>query len=108
MEKSLDVKLARILADSSCRDFILADAKDADMAYGIASPGRSPEHHSQEGKFRTLDEYRELIRQNVRQGLVDIMLMSASTSAVLTIQERLFAQSSVTPAIRAKHSTDLL
>jgi hypothetical protein len=106
-QKSLDVKLARILADSSCRDFILADAKDADMAYGIAAPGRSPEHHAQEGRFRSLDEYRELIRQNVRQGLVDIMLMSASTNAVLTLQERLFDSSHVTPAIRANDTTDV-
>jgi hypothetical protein len=105
--KSLDVKLARILADSSCRDFILADAKDADMAYGIAAPGQSPEHHAQEGRFRSLDEYRELIRQNVRQGLVDIMLMSASTSAVLTIQERLFDNSHITPAIRANDTSDV-
>jgi hypothetical protein len=106
-QKLLDVKLARILADRSCPDFILADAKDADMAYGIASPGRSPEHHAQEGRFRSLDEYRELIRQNVRQGLVDIMLMSASTSAVLTLEERLFDQSHVTPAIRANDTTDV-
>ena len=49
MEKSLDRKLARILADRSCSDFILADAKDADMAFGMAAPGRSPEHHAQEG-----------------------------------------------------------
>jgi hypothetical protein len=105
--KSLDAKLARILADRSCRDFILADAKDADMAYGIAAPGRSPEHHAQEARFRSLDEYRELIRSNVRQGLVDIMLMSASTSAVLTIQERLFDQSHVTPAVRANDTTDV-
>ncbi len=86
VQKSLDVKLSRILADSSCHDFILADAKDADMAFGIAAPGRSPEHHAGEGRFRSLDEYRELIRQNVRQGLVDIMLMSGSTNAVLTLQ----------------------
>lgn len=105
--KSLDLKLSRILADSSCRDFILADAKDADMAYGIASPGRSPEHHAQEGRFRTLDEYRELIRQNVKQGLVDIMLISASNNAVLTIEERLFDGSHVTPAIRANDTTDI-
>ncbi len=39
MEKTLDQKLARILADASCRDFILADAKDADMAYGLSAPG---------------------------------------------------------------------
>jgi len=37
MEKSLDVKLAKIKADPNCREFILADAKDADMAYGIAA-----------------------------------------------------------------------
>ena len=107
MEKSLDRKLARILADRSCADFILADAKDADMAYGIAAPGRSPEHHAQEGRFRSLDEYRELIRENVRQGLVDIMLMSASTNAVLTIGERLFDSSHVTPAVRANDTSDV-
>ena len=90
MQKSLDQKIARILADSSCRDFILADAKDADMAFGLASPGKSPEHHSDEAHFRTLDEYRDLIREIVAQGLVDIMLMSASTSEILTIRERLF------------------
>ncbi len=39
MEKSLDHKLTRIAADPACRDFILADAKDADMAYGLAAPG---------------------------------------------------------------------
>ena len=42
MEKSLDRKIARILADSSCRDFIVADAKDADMAFGLSAPGRVP------------------------------------------------------------------
>ncbi|MGA2065854.1 MAG: hypothetical protein ABSG86_12840 [Thermoguttaceae bacterium] len=105
--KALDLKLARILADPSCRDFLLADAKDADMAYGIAAPGRSPEHHAHEARFRSLDEYRELIRRNVRQGLVDIMLMSAGTSAVLTVQERLFDRSHVTPAVRANDTTDV-
>ncbi len=107
MEKSLDAKLARIRADRSCRDFILADAKDADMAYGLAAPGRSPEHHAGEARFRTLDEYRELMRQIVRQGLVDIMLISASSSEVLTIRERLFDDSPVTPAVRANDTTDI-
>lgn len=107
VEKSLDRKLARIHADPSCGAFILADAKDADMAYGMAAPGRSPEHHAQEGRFRTLAEYRELIRQNVRQGLIDIMLMSASTNDLLTIQERLFDGSSVTPAARANDTSEI-
>ena len=62
MQKSLDRKIARILADPSCDDFILADAKDADMAFGLSAPGQSPEHHSGEARFRTLEEYRQLIR----------------------------------------------
>ena len=82
MNKSLDQKIARILADPRAQDFILADAKDADMAFGIAAPGRSPEHHAQEGRFRSLDEYRRLIRENVRQGLVDIMLMQRQQQRV--------------------------
>ena len=107
MEKSLDRKLARLLKDPNCGDFILADAKDADMAGGLAAPGKSPEHHASEGRFRTLGEYRQLIRQNVEQGLVDIMLMSASTNEVLTIEQRLFDKSHVTPAIRANDTTDI-
>lgn len=106
-EKSLDLKLSRIEADPSCRDFILADAKDADMAFGLAAPGKSPEMHAHEGKFRSLEQYRELIRDNVRQGLIDIMLMSASTNELLTIHERLFSESHVTPAIRANDTTDV-
>jgi len=107
MQKSLDLKLARILADPSSKDFILADAKDADMAFGLAAPGNSPEHHAGEARFRTLDEYRQLIRDITRQQLVDIMLMSASNSEVLTIEERLFDQSPVTPAIRANDTSDI-
>ena len=107
MQKSLDRKIARILADPSCRDFILADAKDADMAFGLSAPGQSPEHHSGEARFRTLDEYRQLIRDVVQQGLVDITLMSASSNEILTMQERLFDDSAVTPAVRANDTTDI-
>src|SRR5690349_16921053 len=102
MQKSLDRKLAAIHADpSSSREFIIADAKDADMAFGIGAPGQSPEMHAGEVRFRTLAEYREQMRQIVRQGLVDIMLMSASSNDQLTIQEGLFENSHVTPAARA-------
>ena len=34
MKKSLETKLAAIHADPGCREFIIADAKDADMALG--------------------------------------------------------------------------
>jgi len=107
MEKSLDRKIKRILADSNCQDFMLADAKDADMAFGIAAPGKSPEHYAQEGKFRTLAEYREQIHQVIGQAKVDIVLMSASTNEILTIEERLFDNSPITPAARANDTTDI-
>ncbi|QDT00383.1 carbohydrate kinase family protein [Adhaeretor mobilis] len=101
--KTLDEKLTRILDDPSCDEFLLADAKDADMAFGIAAPGKNLESK----QFRSLQEYRDIIRQNTQQGLIDIMLMSASTNEVLTLNERLFDQSRVTPAIRANDTTDI-
>jgi hypothetical protein len=107
MDKSLDRKLAAIHANPDSKEFILADAKDADMALGIGAPGRSPEAHAGEVKFRTLEEYRDQIRAITRQGLVDIMLMSASTNYALTIRERLFDHSAVTPAVRANDTSDI-
>lgn len=108
MDKSLDRKLAAIHADPhGSREFILADAKDADMAFGIGAPGLSPEMHAGEARFKTLAEYRDQIRAIARQGLVDIMLMSASTNHALTIRERLFEGSHVTPAARANDTTDV-
>src|SRR5438445_8411110 len=107
-EKSLERKLQRIHADPhGCKDFILADAKDADMALAIGAPGRSPEAHSGELRYRSLAEFREIITQIVEQGLVDIMLMSASTSEVLTIHRRIFDPSPVTPAARVNDTTDI-
>jgi len=108
VEKSLDQKLKRIHADPhGSKDFILADAKDADMALAIGAPGKSPEAHSSELRYRTLAEFREIVEQIVEQGLVDIMLMSASTSEVLTIQKKIFEKSPVTPAARVNDTTDI-
>jgi hypothetical protein len=105
--KSLDQKLTRIAADPSCREFILADAKDADMAFGIAAPGPKRGSNSDRSRFRSLSEFREQIQEIVRQQLVDIMLMSVSTSELLTIRERLFDHCPVTPAVRANDTTDI-
>src|SRR2546423_14153643 len=108
MQNSLDQRLARIHADPhGAKDFILADAKDADMALSIGAPGRSPEAHAGEARYRSLQEFRDVIEQIVEQGLVDIMLMSAHTNEVLTIQKRLFDKSHVTPAARANDTTDI-
>src|SRR3954453_7202770 len=95
--KTLDQKLPRIHADPrGAKDFILADAKDADMALAIGAPGRSPEAHSGELRSRSRPEFRAAIDQIVGQALVDIMLPSASPSEVLTTHKRLFEKSPVT------------
>jgi hypothetical protein len=102
--KTLDAKLAAIHADTGdARDFILADARDADTAFGLATPGVDPAS----GRLRSLAEYREQAREVVRQGLVDIVLMSASTNDILAAQEGLFRRSPVTPAVRANDTTDI-
>ncbi|MFM8379126.1 MAG: hypothetical protein ACKOB1_07355, partial [Planctomycetia bacterium] len=93
VQKTLDLKLARIVANPSCRDFILADAKDADMAFGLAAPGLAPGGNPGRGPFRSIHDYRDEIRGLVKQGLVDIMLMSASTNEILAIEENIFAAS---------------
>jgi len=39
MTKSLETKLGAMKSNPNCRDFIIADAKDADMAFGVRAPG---------------------------------------------------------------------
>jgi hypothetical protein len=122
MTKSLDLKLAEIRANRSSRAFIIADAKDADMAFGVRAPGPrsylaragarpaqfSPELWTREEfGYRNLPEFLDIIREVVHQGLVDIMLMSAYVNEQLTIKEGLFAKSHVSPAARANDTTDV-
>src|SRR6516162_6107914 len=102
--KSLDAKLTNLHDEPGiAADFILADAKDADMAFGLDAPG----FDRVTGTRRSLADYRDQIREIARQGLVDIMLMSVSTSEILTVEERLFDSSPVTPAVRANDTTDI-
>jgi hypothetical protein len=61
MKKALDSKLADIRANpSESKAFIIADAKDADMAFGAAAPGprRSPKTNSSDTDWKTLEEFR--------------------------------------------------
>ena len=100
--KRLDEKLGRILKNPSCRDFIIADAKDADMAYGITAPGPR-----KNGGWKTAEDYREQIRAVIAQDKVDIMLLSASNLEQLAIEEKCFKNSAITPAARANDTTDI-
>jgi hypothetical protein len=120
--KSLDQKLAEIKASRASRAFIIADAKDADMAFGVRAPGPrgylaqrgakpaqfSPEVWSRdEFGYRNLPEFLDIIREVTHQGLIDIMLMSAYVNEQLSIKEGLFRNSHVTPAARANDTTDV-
>src|SRR6478736_6046419 len=82
--KSLDTKLAEIRADPSSSAFIIADAKDADMAFGVRAPGPrsylairgerparfSPEvWNRDEFGYRNLPEFLDIIREVVHQGI---------------------------------------
>jgi hypothetical protein len=110
MIKTLDTKVADILANpSDSKAFIIADAKDADMAFGVAAPGprRSPKANEYETDWKTLAEFRTHIRDVIQQGIVDIMLLSASNVEVLAMEERLFVNSTVTPAARANDTSDI-
>ncbi len=110
--KRLDEKLARIHAGRATRsDFIVADAKDADMAFGVTAPGPGHcppnAHRESEGCWKSLEDYRQQIRDVVAQGLVDIVLLSASNLEKLAIEERLFEHSAITAAARANDTTDI-
>jgi hypothetical protein len=63
--------------------------------------------HGDGPRFRSLADYRGQMKEIVRQGLIDIMLMSASTNEKLTIEQRLFDSSTVTPAARVNDTTDI-
>jgi hypothetical protein len=119
--KSLEKKLAEVRANPSSRAFVIADAKDADMAFGVRAPGPrgylskgvrparfSPEVWTRdEFGYRNLPEFLDIIREVTHQGLIDIMLMSAYVNEQLTIKEGLFKNSHVTPAARANDTTDV-
>ena len=78
------------------------------QAFGVAAPGlKRPTGPGELPRYKTLAEFRDQIRQIVDQGIVDIMLMSASTCDELAIQEGLFKESTVTPAARANDASDI-
>lgn len=103
-------KLEAIRAGRTSNAFILADARDADMAWGIPSFGKKRGVAAQNGHvpaWRSVPEFLDEIRQVVNQGEIDILLASASMMDVLAHKERLFAQRHITPAVRMNDTTDV-
>jgi len=109
-DRRLDRKLRSIAAGRyTPDDFVIADAKDADMAFGVAAPGPvlagTPVGSVGPGVYRTRAAYLDAMRDVIAQGNLDIMLTSASNG------ERLAADGSldddVTLAVRANDTSDI-
>ena len=107
--KSLDRKLAKILAGAyKPTDFIIADAKDADMSVGVMAPAPFPGKEigaSGPGVYRSRQEYIGHMRTLIEQGDIDIMLTSASNGEVLAKKPQQLKN--VTLAVRGNDSTDI-
>jgi hypothetical protein len=106
MAKSLDTKLKKITSGKyTPKDFIVADAKDPEMSAGVSST--APKDARDEGKgFHNVGHFRQSIVEVVKQGVVDIMLVAASSLEAIAAKG-VFAKSHVTPAIRANDATDI-
>ncbi|WP_421693501.1 hypothetical protein [Aestuariivirga sp.] len=104
--KSLDKKLKTIAAGKyKPRDFILADAKDPDYAFGIKGTG-AQDYLDQSGKHRSIPEFRQTIVDIVKQKQMDVMLGAVSNIEPM-VADGVFEKSHVTPAIRANDTTDI-
>ena len=104
--KTLNQKLENLRGNPNAKDFIIADAKDADMAWGIASPG-VPHPAKGDGRFYSMSEFMDQMREMVAGGYIDILLASNSVMSILAHRENLFVDNPVTPAIRVNDSTDV-
>lgn len=103
--KSLDRTLAAVLAGTyTSHDFLIADAKDADMAWGVQSPG--PWTPSAGEGLRTRSEYLADMTALVQQGEIDILLASASNGERLA-RDGILDAGHVTLAVRANDTTDI-
>ena len=99
--KYIDLKLKNIRGGIyKPSDFIIADAKDADMGGGRRAPGFIREDN---GKLTetpaSYQSYLNKMEDMTKSEMVDVMLMSM-TSAERLVNKNLFSKSKVTPAVR--------
>ena len=99
--KALDNKLKNIRnSNYKPSDFIIADAKDADMGGGRRAPGYIREENGKlTDKSASYDSYLNKMEEMTKSEMVDVMLMSM-TSAEKLVNKDLFKNSQVTPAVR--------
>jgi len=104
MEKSLDIKLEKTRQGKyKPSDFIIADAKDGDMGGGITAFGKLQEDPSRSISFT---HHLKAMREMTSSKLIDVMLMSVSGAERL-VNDEVFKNSSVTPAVRLDDTSDI-
>jgi hypothetical protein len=107
--RDLDRKLQNIAGGRYAPDdFVIADAKDADMAFGVTAAGPiggDPGPVAAPGTYRTRAAYLDAMRAVVAQGELDILLTSVSNGEALTADGPM--GSGVTLAVRANDTTDI-
>ena len=108
-DRSLDRKLQHIISGRyTPDDFVLADAKDADMGFGLTAAGLvdGAQPGSQgPGTYQSRDAYLEAMRTRIAGGGFDILLASASNGERLAAEGQLDRQ--ITLAVRANDTTDI-
>lgn len=109
LDRSLDRKL-RAIAEGRYTpdDFVLADAKDADMGFGLTAAGTvdgAPVGMLGPGRYQTRDRYLDAMRAQAAYGVIDILLTSASNGERLATGGSL--PDDVTLAIRANDTSDV-
>ena len=105
MDDRLVGKLTRIRSGAySPRDFIIADAKDAEIGGGIGALGARRLADGTE-RLATSVDYRQAMTEMMASGLIDIMLTSMSSAEALA-DSGAFKTSDVTQAIRLNDATD--
>jgi hypothetical protein len=85
-------------------DFVIADAKDADMAFALTCAGPVTGAAAGTGRYQTRGEYLAAIRALAAQGELDIVLTSASNGQRVAAEGWLGDE---TLAIRANDTTDV-
>ncbi len=108
-DRRLDRKL-RTIAEGRYTpdDFVIADAKDADMGFGLTAAGTvddAPEGMLGPGRYRTRDQYLDAMRAQANHGVIDILLTSASNGERLATDGSL--PDDVTLAVRANDTSDV-
>jgi len=109
LDRRLDRKL-RAIADGRYTpdDFVLADAKDADMGFGLTAAGAvsdAPEGLLGPGRYQTRERYLQDMRAQAEHGVIDVLLTSASNGERLAADGSLPAD--ITLAIRANDTSDV-